>query len=64
LQLQHETLGKVGKVMAIPANILVDISGNVRWLHYASVVMDRPSPQKVLSQALCLGTNEKLLAKK
>jgi hypothetical protein len=64
LHLLHESLGKVGKVMAIPANILVDEQGIVRWTHYANVVMDRPNPRKVLEKVLSVGSNANLLQKK
>jgi|GEM_PF-3871076 len=43
--------------MAVPANILVDPSGVVRWAHYANVVMDRPDPKEVLKKVLAIGSN-------
>ena len=50
--------------MAIPANILVDDQGIVRWTHYANVVMDRPNPKRVLEKVLSIGSNANLLQKK
>lgn len=55
LHLLHENLGKIGKKMAVPANILVDKNGIVRWAHYAQIVMDRPDPKTVLQAVQALG---------
>lgn len=64
LNLVHESFGKVGKTLAIPANILVDRNGSVVWAHYANIVMDRPAPEKVLQKVLALSSNEALLSAK
>jgi len=50
LQLQHTSFSKVGRMMAIPANILIDKDGKIVWTHYASVAMDRPDPKDVLQR--------------
>ena len=54
LHLLHESFAKVGKTLAIPANILIDKKGIVRWTHYAIAVMDRPDPSEVLKKVLVL----------
>ena len=54
LQLQHATFGKIGKKLAVPANILLDRNGRVAWIHVANVVMDRPSPGDVLAHVKAL----------
>jgi peroxiredoxin len=64
LNLVHESFGKLGKTLAIPANILVDEKGTVLWTHYANIVMDRPAPAKVLAKVLSMSTNEDVLRKK
>ena len=55
LQIVHSAFGKIGKTLAVPANILVDSTGMVRWAHYAEIVSDRPDPKAVLSQVAALG---------
>jgi peroxiredoxin len=50
LALVHAAFGKIGKTLAVPANILVDKTGMVRWAHYAEIVSDRPDPKAVLAQ--------------
>jgi peroxiredoxin len=64
LHLVHESFSKVGKTLAVPANILIDEKGAVVWAHYASIVMDRPGPGVVLQKVLALSSNEALLRKK
>ena len=64
LHLQHDSFGRIGRILAIPANILMDQNGTVVWAHYASIVMDRPSPQVVLQKAFELGSNAALLSNK
>jgi peroxiredoxin len=54
LQMQHTNFAKVGKMMAVPGNILLDRSGKVVWTHYATVAMDRPDPKEVLAQVRAL----------
>ncbi len=63
LNLLHESLGKVGKVMSVPANVLLDKDGIVQWVHYARMITDRPDPRSVLRQVLAVGSNEALLRK-
>jgi hypothetical protein len=60
----HESFGKIGKTLAVPANILVDAKGTVIWSHYANIVMDRPAPAKVLAKVLSMSTNEAVLKKR
>lgn len=50
LHLLQANMARVGKRLAIPANILVDSRGIVRWVHFAHLVMDRPDPKRVLEQ--------------
>jgi peroxiredoxin len=54
LQLQHTSFAKVGKMMAVPGNILVDKEGKVVWAYYSNVAMDRPDPKVVLEKAKAL----------
>jgi peroxiredoxin len=61
LDLVHKTFGKIGKTLAIPANILLDSSGVVRWVHYANIVSDRPDPKEVLQKVLSVESNAKVL---
>ena len=64
LQLLHESMGKIGKKLFVPANILIDEKGVVAWTHYARTVMDRPDPGEVLNVVLSVGSNAALLKKK
>src|SRR5476651_296530 len=57
LNLENKTFGKVGKSLAIPANILIDPKGIVQWLHYSELVSDRPDPKLVLNKVLQFGSN-------
>lgn len=54
LHLQHTSFAKVGKMMSVPANILLDKSGKVVWAYYSNVAMDRPDPKAVLEKAKAL----------
>lgn len=54
LQLQHTSFSKVGKMMAVPANILIDKAGKVVWAYYSNVAMDRPDPAAVLEKVKAL----------
>jgi len=54
LQLQHTSFSKVGRMMSIPANILVDKDGKIVWTHYATIAMDRPDPKEVLERVNAL----------
>ena len=56
LHLLQSNMARVGKRLAIPANILVDRRGVVRWVHFAQVVMDRPDPKRVLEQVETLNS--------
>ncbi|HYF52126.1 MAG TPA: redoxin domain-containing protein [Planctomycetota bacterium] len=64
LQLLHEGMGKIGKKLFVPANILLDDRGVVVWTHYARTVMDRPDPAEVLNKVLAVGSNAALLKKR
>jgi len=61
LDLVHKIFGKIGKTLAIPANILLDSSDVVRWVHYANIVSDRPDPKEVLQKVLSVESNAKVL---
>ena len=52
LHLLQLNMAKVGKRMAIPANIMVDEKGVVRWARYAQIVMDRPGADEVLREVM------------
>lgn len=54
LQLQHTSFSKVGRMMSIPANILIDKDGKIVWAHYATIAMDRPDPKDVLNRVNAL----------
>jgi peroxiredoxin len=54
LQLTHQMFGKIGKKIAVPANILLNKDGRVAWVHIANVVMDRPDPAEVLAHVKAL----------
>ena len=43
--LMHE---EDGDEVAVPATIVIDASGRVRWFHIRSNVRDRPAPAEVL----------------
>ena len=47
LDLIHRT---ARKLLAVPANVLVDKDGIVKWAHYATIVADRPDPNDVLEK--------------
>jgi len=57
-------MGKIGKKLFVPANILLDDRGVVVWTHYARTVMDRPDPAEVLNKVLAVGSNAALLKKR
>jgi peroxiredoxin len=61
LDLVHKSFGKIGKTLAIPANILLDSTGVVRWAHFANIVSDRPDPKEVLKKVLSVDSNAKVL---
>jgi peroxiredoxin len=52
LHLLQSNMQAVGKKLAVPSNILIDNQDVVRWTHYASIVMDRPDPKKVLDRIM------------
>jgi peroxiredoxin len=55
LHLLHESMKKVGKTMAVPANILLDSKGTVKFAFYSSTVMDRQDPRAVLETVKAVG---------
>lgn len=55
LNLLHESMKKVGKTLAVPANILIDSGGMVKSAFYSSTVMDRQDPHVVLETVKSVG---------
>lgn len=48
--LLHAGAGPGGSDIAIPAHILIDRGGAIRWTRVSSLVQDRPDPKEVLEQ--------------
>lgn len=54
LNLLHATFGKIGKTLSVPANVLLDSKGVVKWVHYSEIVSDRFDPNQVLEKVTTL----------
>jgi peroxiredoxin len=52
--LVHERGGPGGGDVALPAQLLIDRGGTVRWAHVARAITDRPDPAKLLERVRAL----------
>ena len=56
--LLHEGTGPGGAGIALPANVLIDCTGQIAWEHVARKIQDRPHPDEVLAAVRVLRDGE------